>query len=215
MGRLVLIPPKVRTLAEGGGSKHAPVMFNNDPTDSDGNSTFGSVVVQNTITVVHDPMDAYSSFINFGKYQVGAKGISSHSGIYSPWTSSLAVEELRVKFWDFEELETFVRDNFVGMMMVQYDVDSYRWNFIVCNPTDSSTWNTRISQHKAIEVAVDRRLQSLVHAWLKAECGVFDILDVDRYGSSYIRVFVRDDDEALYFKMRWAGVDVEKELQSS
>ena len=219
MGQIVLVPPRVRyqkaAPSYGGEMTSHPVMWSGmPPINNDGVACNGSVLVSKPTTEhVIDPLMAYSGLINFGKYSVGSRDTKNPCGSYTNWMGSLSVEDLRVKFWDFSEMQDFVRDNMVGDLLAQHNEDEGRWQFVVCHNADMLAWSTRISQHKAHEFALDGRLKDVVKIWLDAECGIYDLIENRGYGQVYpIRVYIKDEDEALYFKMRWSGADVEREI---
>lgn len=218
MGQIVLVPPKVKTLRSqsGYGSDITPVVFSPLPPVQDHCVVQGHVAIPKMNEVVTDPMFAYTGLLNFGRSQTGARDNRPASAFYGSWPTSLTLDELRTKFWDFTELREFVRDNLESDVLAQYDEDNNNWTFLLVDANDHTAWNTRVSQHKAVEFALDSRLKDRVTAWLKAECSIFDIIENRGYGTVYpIRVYIKDPDEALYFKLRWFGIDVEKELAES
>ena len=216
MGQVVLVPPKTLvTKPTGGyGTDMAPVMFSPHPPIQDGCVIQASVPVPKMAEIVNDPMSAYMGLVNFGRWQVGSRDTKNPCGAYwQGFPTQLTYDELRTKFWDFSEIQDFVRANLVGDLLAQYDEGACRWSFITCHQADHAVWQTRVSQHKAVEFALDYRLKDRVETWLKAECGIFDIVETRGYGGNYpVRVYVKDPEEALYFKMRWSGIDVEREL---
>lgn len=219
MGKIVLVPPKTSVMQPSGGygSDMAPVMFTPHPPLQDGCMIQASVQIPKMVAVVNDPMIAYQGLITFGRWQMGARGNPERGTSYhQTGISQLSYDDLRTKFWDFSEIQDFVRDNFVGDLLAQYDEMNVSWMFMTCHSDDYKVWQTRISQHKAVEFALDHRLKDRVEAWLKAECGVFDLVEARGYGGNYaVRVYIKDPEEALYFKMRWSGIDVERELAES
>lgn len=216
MGQLVLVPPpmKVQRSESGYGAGMTPVVFTPSPPIQDHVVVQAHVPIGKTVEMIIDPMFAYTGLLNFGRHQVGARA-SATGGYVHNWPTSLTVDELRCKFWDFNELQEFVADNLKGDVLAQYSDDNGRWQFVVCRSDDQLIWTTRVSQTKAYEFALDHRLLDLVTRWLKDECGIFDIIETRGYNGNYpFRVYIKDEDEALYFKMRWTGIDLESELDS-
>lgn len=215
MGNVVIVPPTT-VVTRPVGTEMTPVVFSpRHPTGDDGQNLYASVSQTKIVEMNHDPMAHYSSLINFGYWQVGAKmQDKAPSGVSQPMTISYG--DLRKKFWDFAEIRDFVRTNFEADLLVQYYENTGMWAFFTCCSADYAVWNVRLSQHKAVEFALDYRLKSKIEQWLRTECGIFDLMVVHGYGSNHsIRVYIKDDDEALHFKLRWYGVDVEKELDES
>lgn len=216
MGHVVLVPPKARTLRPQSGysSETTPVVFYPSAPVQDNCVVQAHVPIPKIVEIITDPMFAYTGLLNFGQSQSGARDKRPATAYYGSWPTQLTLDELRTKFWDFTDLREFVRDNLASDLLAQYDEDTNRWNFLVVDAVhDQIVWNTRVSQHKAVEFALDHRLKDRVTAWLKTECGIFDLIENRGYGATHpIRVYIKDEDEALYFKLRWSGIDVEKEL---
>ncbi len=220
MGQIVLVPPAMRyqRIQSGyGNADMTPVVFQPMPPVQDHCVIQGHVPIPKTIEMISDPMIAYQGLVNFGRFQVGARDTTTQAASYvHTWPTQLSIDELRAKFWDFSEIQDFVRDNLIGDVLAQYNEEGGRWQFMVCHVKDHIAWDARVSQTKAYEFALDGRLTKKVTDWLRAECGIFDLIESRGYNGPYpIRVYIKDEDEALYFKMRWSGIDVEKELAES
>lgn len=217
MGHLVLVPPamNIQRSETGYGAGMTQVIFSPTPPVQDHCVIQAHVPIPKSIDMVVDPMFAYQGLVGFGRYQTGARDKNNPTGSYvGHWPTMLSIDELRCKFWDFSELQDFVRDNLKGDVLAQYSEENSRWQFVVCHAADHIPWSTRISQTKAYEFALDGRLQERVLKWCQAECGIFDIIETRGYNGPYpIRVYIKDEEEALYFKLRWSGIDLEKELE--
>lgn len=176
-------------------------------------ASFVNVPQDKWVENIHDPMIPYFEWYGFGRNRAGAraKGQVNPTG---PQTSSMPTSRMRVSFWDHFEIEEFVEKNLKHDLLVQNNNFDGRWCFMTCSYEDHLAWTARISQSKAVEFAIDHRIEKHVESWCLENCGTFDIIsNSSTYGTQYpVRVYIRDSDEAMFFKLRWSGIDVEREL---
>ena len=152
----------------------------------------------------YDPMMSYHSF-----YRMGSRPrISKRAVTASPMIHSIAADDINKKFWGYDEIVEIVSD-FHGNLLIQ--IEDTRWNFSATDTRDSQTVMSFVGRRKNHLIRVKREFRSEVGKWLNDNClGDYDLIE-NNYGSYEDEVYVRDDIEAVHFKMRWFGAELEDE----
>ena len=208
MGSIILVPPSskisyVSNMTSSYETIRHHVMYDGGFTPA-GPSAF--VTIQKPMTQEHyyDPMMSYHAF-----YRMGSKPrISKRAVTSSPMIHSISVGDINRTFWGYDEIIEIVSE-FYGNLLIQ--IEDTRWNFSATDTRDSRTVMDFVGRRKNNHIRVKREFRSEVGKWLSDNClGDYDLIENNSsYGLHEDDVYVRDDIEAIHFKMRWFGTEPE------
>lgn len=208
MGSIILVPPSAKISYVSGipSYEHTQyyVMYNGGYIPA-GPPAF--VSIPKTVPQEHyyNPMMSYHAF-----YRMGSRPrFSKRAVTSSPMIHSIAADAINKKFWGYEEIVEIVSD-FHGNLLIQ--IEDTLWNFSATDTRDSRTVMDFVGRRKNNHIRVKREFRSEVGKWLSDNClGDYDLIENNSsYGLDHEDdVYVRDDIEAIHFKMRWFGTEPE------
>lgn len=194
MGRVVVVPPVfVQTLT----SANSHVL----PVKDQGRvitSLHVDVPPINTPLLI-DPLDAYWR-------------------AYAPWrrreqhrelTWVAHESEMRRRVWEPAAIHDWIEAHARRTVLVQPPgTGGDCWRFAFTDPDDKSDFAAWLPREREHPVLVEREVAERALEWAKANLrGDFDVDTLTPPGAppAHSRFFVRDPDEAVHFKLRWAG----------
>lgn len=215
MGSIIIVPPIQMIETHEPNMAPIPVMF----SGSYGNMT-AQVVPQPPVKMqnMYDPMQAYHQLYSFhtmgtSNYNqaVNRRRNSSYISSFGPIIHTLTLDAVNEKFWDKQELIDIVKA-FAGDLLLQICPAEARWNFAVADQVDASALQQLMMHQKSHKFEVDPNLRPLVKPWLTEHVTEFDhICDSRTNTTTKDAIFIRNDVEAIHFKMRWFGKSAEDE----
>ena len=154
----------------------------------------------------HDPMLAFSSYYSLGNispHRFAGRRTAATPGMFNP----LTLTQVNYNFWDYLEIEELAR-TLVGDLLVQIDEKNDKWNFGGNVLEDHQKIIARIYSAKShcIRGKMSRDDAEEMKDWMSEHCSVWDLF-VDNFGRAEgaVTAFIRDDKEAVHFKLRWYG----------
>lgn len=216
MGKIILVPPPIRmeymkpNPAAPSYMSHTtyPVMFNM-PTSGENISMNASVVIPNPSTVneYYDPMIMYTKFYNFSTRE----GYSGSYMIHRVHTS-----ELKKTFWGHQEIEKIAASMHGDLLLQIEETDqsgmgSMGWNFAATDMRDAQIVSHFPSRRKDHRFDTPKLLRSEIKEWVQHNVrGEWDHFE-HQWGAPKDEFYIKDDNEAIHFKMKWFGVEPEEE----
>jgi hypothetical protein len=221
--KIVLIPPpfRINYLTERFGGQFAsdtnytPIQFS-----SSGSSMQGTIQTQNPLPSdeLYDPMMTMGDLFHFPTAKIGHRVEKEASRMIYAMTR----EHISRAFWGRKHLEEIVAQTFTHDLLVQIDnglirhSDEFsttpRWNFSPTSPDDQEALSFLINiKEKEHRFQNHYLLRDEIIAWVRENCR--KDWDYDPKGGSFIgngnldEIFIRDDVEAIHYKMRWYGAE--------
>lgn len=167
-----------------------------------------------TYHYVIDPMRGHLEYAAFGRSSFGKRG--THRVKPSVMLMTISAGEMANRFWDKDDFEQWVEANCDGDVLAQHDGYAMNWNFGCLSNGDYFKLSQRLGQPKSHPFKVDARLNKQVREWLEEQTTEYDLFELSVFGGmkGHSTYYVRDENEALHFKMRWDSVDVDRELEA-
>ncbi len=215
MGKVILVPPPVRLSIPvpqdsskfQGMMRSHPVQFMNS-----GDGMSGMVMIQDPKEdmVMIDPMFTYGDYYGLnGSY--GGSRVSSRIHQSSAMIHSMEATQVVHAFWDHRDLEEQI-ESFIGDVLVQIDNQSRewsrRWNFSVLDMRDSQALQMMMGRRKNHRIEVHEEFRDECIKWMRENCTEYDYFDKS-FKPMHDTYYIRDDTEAIHFKMKWYGMEPE------
>ena len=234
MGKVVFVPPQQLTslpihMPYGAPTKSYPVMiYPTVPSLDPALSTLqGSVQIPEPSTTlqIYDPLFTYLAFYSLSHHR--------HHGLIHSVSSS----EIPKLFWSHAEIEAIAEVQH-GDLLVQINDGSstffrgpeppegvnsmsvsQHWVFALTDTRDAlcNSLAIRLATRKKHMFSIDMELREQVRAWLKEHATEHQLFELGNVHNPYgwgsqqngkDEVFIRDDLEAIHFKMRWSGQEI-------
>jgi hypothetical protein len=220
LGKVILVPPQFNfEIPNRTSDMTLAVSFSNSYSiyqPSSSSTYYPTPPITASVTVpatqwhydVIDPLGDYASYFEMGfKGQNNRKSKrKKHPSVLVRSIDTLLLERM---FWDHEDLEQFV-EPWEGDLLLQ--VGKTRWSFCCTDVIDVKkleTLNTRQKNHRLITPS---QLRKEIYAWLCNNAQEFDMYEVpDVRENTFDEIFIKDDAEAIHFKMKWTGVEPNEE----
>jgi hypothetical protein len=225
MGKIILIPPSVtiqsqlmggNTNYSFGGAVSYPVVFNptmvyngGTATDATGLTAMVSLPTPQFTSEIYDPMKSVDEFFNLGVIKdqsaISVRKIKPPSIMFH----SLHASMINGMFWDHYELEALV-EPFVGDVLIQ--ISQYSWAFGCTRSEDAPLLDDLFKHKKKHYFSTPTLLREEILEWVKEQCDEYDFFRNGRVELNQNDTFyIRNDAQAIHFKMKWYGVEPEVE----
>jgi hypothetical protein len=212
LGSVILVPPSMRfdtpDTSFGPSSQHqiVPVQFAGQSSMLSATITLPQPKVMNQM---YDPMWSYMAFHGMS----GRPRVSNRTMNSSPMVHSMEAMAVNKAFWGHAELVEIVK-GFHGDLLLQIETqltDQYgnsntsRWNFSATDIRDIEAVTGFVGRQKSCRIVTHKEYRGEITDWLRSQCTEYDLFEASTWLHED-EVYIRDDTEAIYFKMKWFGL---------
>jgi hypothetical protein len=215
MGKVILVPPPSNKQylkanpsfgnTNSGVFMNFPVMFTPNYDGNSGLNATVSIPMPVTEVECYDPMQAYMRFYNFTSKRERGCGYMIHH-----------VYDIEKTFWGHGEIEE-IATSMYGDLLVQIDEGNggnNSWNFMACDYKDYKIVAEFPSRKKSHRFEISKLLRKEIQVWISENVkDDYDFYENAGWLATNDEYFIKDDVEAIHFKMKWFGAEPDSEIE--